>query len=325
MSVAAGHQPSIVAVIVTYNRLDKLQVTVERTLELPFAQVVVIDNASTDGTSEWLDTYVDTRLRVIHELENRGGAGGFARGFEEAVRCSDAEWLVCFDDDAYPAQDALRAFAALAPRTGVGAVAAAVYLPGGGISAMNRPGVTPFRSPSVLWRALFRSAGRFGIPDEAYAIRDPREVSYSSFVGLFVRCALVRGCLGLPRAELFIYSDDSLYTLAIGRNGYALLFAPEVRFFHDCAVDFDRRRVFEPLWKVYYAYRNGLTFYRELSGIYFYPIILPALVLSWLRSARHYADRRRFWRVARTAIGDGLRGNFSKSHREVLCLSRHGR
>jgi len=319
MKLAPAPQPSVAAVIVTYNRLDKLRATLERTLELPFSQVVIVDNASTDGTSKWLDAQVNPRLRVIHEPENRGGAGGFARGFDEVVRHTDAEWLVCFDDDAYPERDALQAFAALAPGNGIGAVAAAVYLPSGGISPMNRPGINPFRSPRLLWRALFRRTSRFGIPGDAYA-SEPREVCYSSFVGLFVRCALVREVLGLPCTDLFIYGDDSIYTLGITRRGYALLFAPEVRFVHDCAVNFEQRRMFEPLWKAYYAFRNGMIFYRELSGFYFYPVMMPLLLLSWLGSARHYADRRLFWRVARAAISDGFRRDLSRPHREVLYL-----
>jgi GT2 family glycosyltransferase len=160
---------------------------------------------------------------------------------------------------------------------------------------------------------------RFGIADEAYAA-EPCKVSYSSFVGLFVRCALVREALGLPRAELFIYGDDLLYTLGIVRRKYTLLFVPKLRFVHDCAVDLKRRPVFEPLWKAYYAFRNEMAFYRELSGLYFYPVMMPLLLLSRLRTARHYADHRCFWTVVRAAASDGLRGDFSRSHQEVLRL-----
>lgn len=320
MITSLSSVPQVVAVVVTFNRLDKLRVTIERTLALPFAQVVVVNNASTDGTKDWLDALTDPRLRTLHEATNSGGAGGFARGFAEAARHPTAAWLVCFDDDAYPEADTLAAFAGLVLDASVGAVAAAVRLADGAISPMNRPGVSPFQSPRLLWQALRRRTNRFGVPDSAYASA-ARPVSYSSFVGLFVRCALVRGSVGLPRAELFIYADDTLYTLKIVRQGFTLLFAPTVRFVHDCATQVQQRRVNAPLWKAYYTFRNGLTFYRQLSGLYFYPVMLPILMLSWLGSARHYPDRRRFWRVASTAIRDGLRGNFARSHEEVLRLA----
>ena len=47
----------LVAVVVTYNRLDKLKATLARLLESPaseLAAVVVVDNASTDATAAWL-------------------------------------------------------------------------------------------------------------------------------------------------------------------------------------------------------------------------------------------------------------------------------
>lgn len=320
MTAGVDSPPSVAAVIVTHDRLEQLRQTLARTLALPFARVVVVDNASGDGTAEFLAGQDDPRLHVLREAENRGGAGGFARGFEAVAQAGEIEWLVCYDDDAYPQADALQAFAALAPDSGVGAVAAAVRLPDGGISSMNRPGINPFWSPGRLWRAVARRTNRFGVPDAAYA-GPPRPVDYASFVGLFVRCALVRGPLGLPRAELFIYGDDALYTLSIRRLGHALLFAPRIRFVHDCATTPGRHRVFEPLWRAYYAIRNGLVFYRALSGACFYPVMAPLLLAFWFASAWRYPDRRRFWRVARAAVMDGLRQDCSRPHRDVLRLA----
>ena len=58
----------LVAVVVTYNRLNKLQDTVARLLEAApadLAAVVVVDNASTDGTAAWLANQSDPRLDVV--------------------------------------------------------------------------------------------------------------------------------------------------------------------------------------------------------------------------------------------------------------------
>jgi GT2 family glycosyltransferase len=291
-------------------------------LALPFNDVVVVNNASTDGTAQWLDQFSDPRLRVIHSDINCGGAGGFARGFSEVAHQTTADWLVCYDDDAYPAPNALQNFSSLELDANVGGVAAAVYLPDGKISAMNRPGLNPFGSPRLLWRALWRRTNRFGIPDVNYQREEMQEVSYSSFVGLFVRCDLIRECFGLPRAELFIYGDDTLYTLGISQSGYKLAFAPTVRFLHDCRTLVQQRRVYQPSWKAYYVIRNGLSFYKRLTGGYFYPIMLPILLLSWLAPARNYENVGRFFRLSWSAILDGLRGDFSKSHGEVTLLSR---
>jgi len=57
---------SLVAVVVTYNRLDKLQATLARLLEAApehLSAVVVVDNASSDGTGDWLAAQMDPRLQ----------------------------------------------------------------------------------------------------------------------------------------------------------------------------------------------------------------------------------------------------------------------
>ena len=41
---------SLVAVIVTFNRLDPLKVTLEHAMTKGFYRIVVVDNCSTDGT-----------------------------------------------------------------------------------------------------------------------------------------------------------------------------------------------------------------------------------------------------------------------------------
>ena len=59
-------RPSIAAVVVTHDRLDKLTVTVARLLDQPVDHVIVVDNASTDGTAAWLAT-LDKAREVLAE------------------------------------------------------------------------------------------------------------------------------------------------------------------------------------------------------------------------------------------------------------------
>jgi GT2 family glycosyltransferase len=320
MNADMPSSPRIAAVIVTYNRLEKLRMTLERTFAQPFAQVIVIDNASTDGTGDYLRWIGDARLRVVHEAENRGGAGGFMRGFELAAQESGADWLVCYDDDAYPYPEALARFADLALGPDVAGVAASVYFQDGSICPMNRPGLDIFRSPRALARALLRPGSAVGLGDEAYRGHVPLPVCFSSFVGLFVRCDLVRGALGLPRAELFVYRDDSLYTLALTKAGYKLLFVPDLCFVHDCSTSSADKRVYSPLWKAYYIIRNDLPFFREYAGAYFYTI-LPLLITKFLYSFYLYDKPWLFLRLAFVAFFDGFEENFSRPHAEVLARS----
>ncbi len=67
----------IAALIVTYNRIEKLKKCWAAVESLPFHEIVIVDNASTDGTFDWLMNLSDPRIKVISSEVNDGGAGGF--------------------------------------------------------------------------------------------------------------------------------------------------------------------------------------------------------------------------------------------------------
>lgn len=317
---------TLVAVVVTHNRLDQLRVTVARLLEAPPADltaVVVVDNASDDGTAAWLAEQADPRLVVHRSPENIGGAGGFELGMRKAVALFDPDWIVVMDDDARPAPGALAAFHA-APRPDDTACAAAVYYPDGRVCEMNRPSVNPFWHPRVFLRTLRKGRDGYHIPHDDYAASGPRPIDLTSFVGLFLSRRIIRET-GFPEAKLFLYGDDVIYTLRLRRRGLKIVFDPGVRFEHDCSTfQDDRKREFRPLWKVYYTYRNGLIMYHTAAGPLFWPLLL-LLLPKWRLAARRYgADRDTYLRLMRAAVRDGVRGRALRPHAEVLALAGEG-
>ena len=67
---------ALAALVVTRDRLDHLKTTLARLLDSPadvLVEVVVVDNASTDGTGAWLAAQRDVRLTVLTQAENLGG------------------------------------------------------------------------------------------------------------------------------------------------------------------------------------------------------------------------------------------------------------
>ena len=66
--------------MVTFNRLALLQGLVARLRETEGStEILVVDNASTDGTGEWLAGQAAPAYRMLL-ADNRGGAGGFHDG-----------------------------------------------------------------------------------------------------------------------------------------------------------------------------------------------------------------------------------------------------
>jgi O-antigen biosynthesis protein len=93
----ATAEDSIAVVVLTHNRVHLLRKCVEnvllRTTEAT-REIVVWDNASSDGTASYLDSLENARIRVVHS-ENNIGQNAYARAF----RLTTAPYLVELDDD----------------------------------------------------------------------------------------------------------------------------------------------------------------------------------------------------------------------------------
>lgn len=303
----------LAAVVVTYNRLAHLKITLARLLAEPVDQVIVVNNASNDGTHEWLNDQSDPRLHVLHLADNVGGAGGFETGMTAATHSFDPDWIVLMDDDARPEPGSLARFrkdaAALDPA--VGAVAAAVFYPNGTLCEMNRPSRNPFWNVGLLLKTLVSGSRRgFHLNDAAFAPdAGPRLIDVASFVGYFVhRDAIAKA--GFPEGGLFIYGDDVLYSLRLRRANVQITLLPSVRFEHDCGT-MGRGFIYHPLWKIYYHCRNGVSIARQAAGPIVFPMALAYYTLVWWRRGQFYqSDERVLYRkLMWQGLRDGLRGH----------------
>ena len=90
-------------IIPTYNRKVALRYTLEQILAeknpLRSCSVTVLDNCSTDGTSEMLTEFAQTHknIRIIRRNKNIGGNANITRAFELAK--AEYVWVLCDDDE----------------------------------------------------------------------------------------------------------------------------------------------------------------------------------------------------------------------------------
>jgi rhamnopyranosyl-N-acetylglucosaminyl-diphospho-decaprenol beta-1,3/1,4-galactofuranosyltransferase len=316
---------TICAIVVTFNRIEKLRRTVLRLLDEPLDRVLVIENGSTDGTREWLRGLSDPRLLVLEQAENGGGARGFEIGLREARTRFDPDWYLVMDDDARPLPGALSAFRATLPRP-EGAVLAAVYFPDGQICGMNRPWRNPFWHRNTFRDTFVKLGGRraFHIADTAYQADSPLPIDGGSFVGQFIPRAVVQAC-GYPEGRMFIYGDDVLYTLQVTKAGFPNAFEPRVKFEHECGTALHGAAM-RPFWKTYYHHRNMFMVYRMAVGpVLFWPLVL-LLMPRWLGKGRELpaADRQTYRALIRLAVRDALRGRLDRRHTEILARAGEG-
>jgi GT2 family glycosyltransferase len=91
-----AYKDSVSVTVVTYNSGRFIKRCLESVLEqkYPNLDVIVIDNASTDGTVDILETFAD-RCRIFYNDQNIG----FAAAQNQAIALSQAEWVLTLNPD----------------------------------------------------------------------------------------------------------------------------------------------------------------------------------------------------------------------------------
>jgi GT2 family glycosyltransferase len=261
---------TVAAVVVTFNRKEKLGKVLDHILAQSRGVdwVVVVDNASTDGTDTKLAEYqIDDRVRVLRLPENRGGAGGFAAGMARAYEMG-ADFLWIMDDDCYPNRDALDELisgldkAQQTMGTQLPYACSVVKWTDGSICEMNNPGTT------WDWGRLL-SLGQQAVL-----------VTHCSFVSVLIpRGTLTR--FGLPLEPYFIWFDDMEYTLRVSKAGSGVQVLSSV-VVHDLplnkGVNFGQIAE-NNIWKYEYGARNEASYRLHHEG----PAAFAAFTLRVLR------------------------------------------
>ena len=300
------HGRRIVAVVVTFNRLEMLQRQLQRLAELPeLDEVLVVDNASTDGTGEWLSTAPVTAETLP---ANTGGAGGFSHGLERAIAMgADLVWLM--DDDGLPEPDCL---ALLLEHAGDldfwGPVVVDEADPERLVFPIRLPG-----SASVAHRvADVDRAARGGRLDDIVI----------PFNGVLVTRELVER-IGLPREEFFIWGDDHEYRLRAEAAHARIATVPAARVRHPSVGELGTPMAFGRTTynhspsdlKHYCMARNNLVNLRTYRG-WPHALAFVAKTLWFYTLTRPSAARLR---LSARGMYAGLRGDFT-GHRRFLKL-----
>ena len=131
------HQPTVSVLIPAHNEERVIGRILQRMTELTYPkdrlQIVVIDDASTDGTGEVIDKFVEKykSVRVVHRPQEDGGRGKSA-ALNEGLKYATGEIVYCFDADYYPQRDILEKLTTYFDDLEIGAVQ-------GRVTVLNEP------------------------------------------------------------------------------------------------------------------------------------------------------------------------------------------
>jgi GT2 family glycosyltransferase len=237
----------VVAVIVTYNRKELLKECVNALLNQDYEglDVLIVDNASTDGTKDYIKAELkNKRVNYVNTGANLGGAGGFNYGIKEAYKMGyDYFWIM--DDDCIVHNDSLTKLLDADKHLNgdYGFLSSKVLWKDDSICTMNIQKVK-----MTKWMKDF---------DTNY-----QSIVLASFVSLFLKREIIEE-FGLPIKDFFIWTDDWEFTRRISRK-------KKCYFISDSIVTHKSKEnagasiaiVDERLERFKYLYRNDCVLYR---------------------------------------------------------------
>ncbi|HEV7172077.1 glycosyltransferase [Pedococcus sp.] len=302
-----GRTLKVVAVVVSYNRRELLAecLAAVAAQTRPVDAVVVVDNASTDGSAELVARTLPS-ADLVRLGRNTGGAGGFAAGMARAMDEHDADLLWVMDDDTIATPTTLAeltgAYLAYGPELAL--VASRVTWVDGQDQARNIPRPVPW-NPSTRSRNRRRSAQLVG----------GRPMRTACFVSLLVAADAVRAT-GLPTADFFIWNDDFEFTARILRDRPGI-YLPSAVVVHKTAHLGTRaadpgERFFNEVRNKVWTFRAGRAF-----GGGERVLRIGVALVNWARFYWHSHHRDVLRRALVRGLRDGL-GTRPRPNRVVL-------
>ena len=243
--------------------------------------VILVDNGSSDDSAIRIRAgYPEVDL--IETGENLGFTGGNNIGMQRALD-RGARVLLLLNNDTLAAPDFLgRLMAGLDFDDHLGAVtpkilfhepADRIWSAGGDIS---------------LWRGIARHRGlRDSMDDPAYDT--PMDVTFVTGCALCVRADVVRK-IGLLDNDLFIYNEDTDYSLRIAQAGFAMRYIPDAVLWH--REGYDSRRATGQKRRMLLCTRNILRVHRKHRRWYHALTFYPWFTFRWVLLAGLNALRR---------------------------------
>ena len=283
----------VAALVVTHNRKALLRecLAAVQGQTRPADHILVVDNASTDGTPDLVRAEFG-ELELVELATNEGGAGGFHEGMKAGLE-RDFDWLWVMDDDTIPQPDALeRLLERLDDLDGLpepSILASKIVWTDGRVHPMNAPG------PAMLDIDLFVQAVGRGM----ILLRS------STFPSMLVRTDAIRRHR-LPYKHFFLWSDDIDFTARILRDEVGYMVPASVAV-HKTA---HAHGPSDGGPRFYYAVRNGLFI---LRGDALRPKEKIGHVLVMSEQTRQYLIKNRFSLSALRTVLRGLRHGLLRS------------
>lgn len=219
-------------VLVNYNTLDLIQQCLEYLNHLadsPVSRIVIVDNGSTDGSRQWLQSLNKERYHVLLSDRNLGFAGGCNLGIQHTT----SNYILLLNTDAFLSADALAVLTRyLDEHPDVGIVGPQLLYPDGSwqrstglipsprSAMLDALGITSMRR--VIARLLWQWTGRWWFP---------YPVEYLDGACMLLRRDMLNQIGGLDE-RFFFYMEDADLCYRARQRGWQVFYVPQSRVVH---------------------------------------------------------------------------------------------
>jgi len=278
------NQPPVGVVIVNHNLMDSLRETIEsfKKVNYPNLQIVVSDNASTDGSLEMVRQFFPD-IHLLAHKEEQGYARAASLGM--AFLADKTKYIFSTTNDVIVDVEILNVLVDYAendPKAGV--LGTKIYF---------------FDRPQVIWHAGARIHPLHGHSFHiGWERKDSprydrvRECDFVTGCGFLLRSQVVKK-IGYFNEKLIFYSEDADLCYRVREEGFKVIYIPGAKMWHKVSTTLAKNR---PL-QLRYSTRNSL-YLLQRHKVGFYPLSLLvnlfcvcpfkmalfALVLRWKNS-----------------------------------------
>ena len=259
--------------------------------------LIVVDNASTDGSAEAIAAGFGNSARLIVNSENRGGSGGFNTGIREALK-NDYRYIYLLDNDVIIDDAALQKLVLYLDSHPQAAIA------GSAIYSMDRPDELQESGAWVDWegysikprgKGWIAGAAPVGAASANIASNEAVICDYVPACSMLVRAEAVRK-VGLMDETNFIYWDDIEWAHRMSRAGYEIAVLPFSKVWHKMGASSSGNTI-----STYYFWRNRLNFFLSNLPVDELPRFAQK-IFAELFQAVYACNFNRKYRSARTIL-----------------------
>lgn len=256
-------RPRVFIIIVNWKRADLTVACVDSlgAIDYPAYEVVIVDNASDDGSAEMLARNCPGARLLVNE-RNLGFAGGNNAGIRYALGQGAGMVLLLNNDTEADPAFLSRLVDAAEADPAIGIAGSKIYYHG-------EPKRLWYAGGRVdLWTGDTRHIGENETDTGQYD--EAKDTDYVSGCSMLIKRSVLDD-IGLLDEGMFLYYEDSDYCMRARRHGYRIVYAPASVVLHKVSSTAGRVEGLQ----LFYGTRNMLRFERRNAGPLRLLVFLP--------------------------------------------------